>query len=108
MLRKTADVTFKAENECLTAFVCGEIDHHAARDVRYMIDMEMAKAHPVTLSLDLSGVSFMDSSGLGLILGRYNKATELGIGFSVKKPSQSAARIIKAAGAGRIIKIEEN
>lgn len=108
MLRKTADVTFGSAENRLTAFVCGEIDHHAARDVRYIIDLEMAKAHPKSLVLDLSGVSFMDSSGLGLILGRYNKAVELGIEFAVKKPSASAARILKAAGAGRIIKIEEN
>lgn len=106
MLRKVSDVTFKSDNGVLTAIISGEVDHHGAKEVRYTIDAELGRIRPDKLCLDLSLVSFMDSSGLGLILGRYNKASELGIAFSVKDPSPSAARIIAAAGAGRIIKIE--
>ena len=106
MLRRTADVKFTQKNGELTAYIGGEIDHHGAREVRYTIDGEVSKSMPAALALDLSGVNFMDSSGLGLILGRYNNATKLGISFSVKNPSASAERIISAAGAGRIIKIE--
>lgn len=106
MLRQTADVKFTQKNGELTAHIGGEIDHHGARIVRTTIDGEMERVMPEALVLDLSGVDFMDSSGLGLILGRYNNAAKLGIGFSVKNPSPSAERIISAAGAGRIIKID--
>ena len=105
MLKKNADVKFKENGDTLTACVGGEIDHYGAAEVRVVIDRELIKRLPDTLSLDLSGVKFMDSSGLGLILGRYNKATSLGIGFKVENPSESAGRIMSAAGAGRIINI---
>ncbi len=105
MLHKTADVKFTREADTLTALIEGEIDHHGAATVRRLIDSEMSETLPETLCLDLSGVRFMDSSGLGLILGRYNCSAKLGISFSVKNPSPSAKRIISAAGAERIIKI---
>lgn len=107
MLKKTADVRFTKSNGELTAFVSGEIDHHGAREVRNAIDCEVTDTMPENLVLDLSNVNFMDSSGLGLILGRYNNALKLGIGFSVKDPSPSVERIISAAGAERIIKISK-
>lgn len=106
MLRETAEVKFTKSDGCLTAHIGGEIDHHGARAVRCTIDNEVEKALPEKLVLDLSGVSFMDSSGLGLILGRYNNSAKLGIGFSVMDPSPSAERIISAAGAERIIRID--
>ena len=105
MLKRTADVRFTEEKGELVAHIGGEIDHHGAREIRHTIDTEISKQLPDKLILDLSEVRFMDSSGLGLILGRYNCASKLGVGFSVKNPSPSAERIISAAGAERIIKI---
>ena len=61
---------------------------------------------PDELILDLSRVSFMDSSGLGLILGRYTKAVELGILFKVQNPTPQIRRILDLAGTERLIKIE--
>lgn len=55
----------------LIAFLEGEIDHHAAREAREEIDAAASRVKPHTLTLDFSNVSFMDSSGVGLILGRY-------------------------------------
>ena len=48
----------------------------------------------------------MDSSGLGLILGRYAKAVELGIAFKVANPNRDVRRILDLAGTERLIKIE--
>ena len=106
MLRHTAGVQFYTRENELTAMVGGEIDHHGAGEIRNSIDSEMQRLMPHTLVLDLSGVNFMDSSGLGLILGRYNSSAKLGITFKVKNPSPSADRIIGAAGVERIVKIE--
>lgn len=108
MLRRMANVKFSKSEDTLTALVFGEIDHHGAREIRESIDREAEKLRPSTLTLDLSGVNFMDSSGLGLILGRYNHTKKLGIGFSVIDPSPSAERILSAAGAERIITIQRN
>ena len=105
MLRKTAEVRFTDDNRILTAHVVGEIDHRGATGIRNTIDETLISGDFSHLVLDLSGVNFMDSSGLGLILGRYNNAKKYGKGFSVTDPSPSAERILSAAGAGRIINI---
>ncbi len=59
------------DNGDLTALLFGEIDHHTARDIRQSIDSEIEKHHPSRLILDFRRVKFMDSSGIGLIMGRY-------------------------------------
>lgn len=90
----------------LTIFLEGDIDHHNARPIRSRIDTKVYIQRPDELILDLSRVSFMDSSGLGLILGRYTKAVELGILFKVQNPTPQIRRILDLAGTERLIKIE--
>ena len=90
----------------LTIYLDGDIDHHNARSVRSKIDTKLYIQRPEELILDLSGVNFMDSSGLGLILGRYTKAVELGILFKVANPSPQIRKILDLAGTERLIKIE--
>lgn len=83
----------------------GDIDHHSSSRIKNLIDSEMFVERPDAVALDLSEVDFMDSSGLGLILGRYKTATELGIDFSVTDPAPSVMKIIKLAGCDRFINI---
>ncbi len=54
----------------LTAVLSGEIDHHSAREIRTEIDSTASKVKPRMLILDFSAVRFMDSSGIGLVMGR--------------------------------------
>lgn len=90
----------------LTIYLEGDIDHHNARMVRSKIDTKIYIQRPEELVLDLSRVNFMDSSGLGLILGRYTKAVELGILFKVANPNPQIRKILDLAGTERLIKIE--
>ena len=90
----------------IVARVLGEIDHHSAADIRKGIDCEIYEHRPQKLILDMSAVDFMDSSGLGLILGRYAKMKEIGGELVVINPRENVLKIIKLAGAERIIKIE--
>ncbi len=91
----------------LTVYLEGDIDHHNAREVRGRIDTKLYIQRPDELILDLSRVNFMDSSGLGLILGRYTRAVELGIVFKVANPSRQIRKILDLAGTERLIKIED-
>ncbi len=59
------------QERVITAFLQGEVDHHSAREIREKIDAAVEKWSPALLNLDFSGVTFMDSSGIGLIMGRY-------------------------------------
>lgn len=110
MTNKGECVTVKKEKGRMIASIYGDIDHHSAREMRLRIDSEFAEGGADTLILDLSGVKFMDSSGLGLILGRFSKATAAGASFGVVNPSESVKRVLDIAGAERLISIktEEN
>lgn len=88
--------------DTLTAAISGEIDHHTARAIRESIDQGIQAASPKTLVLDLSGVSFMDSSGIGLIMGRCKLMNEIGGDIKITGASSGAARMIKLAGLSRL------
>lgn len=64
------NVQLNYKDGVLTALLSGEIDHHTAAQMRESIDDTSQKLKPYCLRLDFSGVPFMDSSGIGLILGR--------------------------------------
>lgn len=85
----------------------GDIDHHSAKNIREDIDRALYKYTPETVIIDLSAVEFMDSSGLGLILGRYTKINLLGGILKVANPSPKIEEILKMAGADKLIPIEK-
>ena len=84
----------------------GEIDHHTATTIRNAMDNEIYKKRPRGLILDMSSVGFMDSSGLGLIMGRYAVMKELGGEVIIRDPSPTIEKIMLLAGMERVVKIE--
>ncbi len=93
-----------AAGTLLVSLSC-EIDHHSAVSVRERIDERLRCERPRTLVFDLSNVSFMDSSGLGLILGRYTKAKAMGASVIIKNPPERVDKIFRMAGTDKLIKI---
>ena len=83
----------------------GEIDHHSAVAVRTAIDDMIRSRKPTELMIDMSAVDFMDSSGLGLIMGRYNTMKEVGGSVAVVDPNPATKKIMTLAGLERIITI---
>ncbi len=67
-------MTTVLSDKSLTIYLKGEIDHHTAGSIRTRADNEIIKASPDELILDFSDVTFMDSSGVGLVIGRYKLA----------------------------------
>lgn len=86
------------KNNVLTAYLKGEIDHDSAAKIRSKIDAMAQSLNPALLCLDFGGVSFMDSSGVGLIMGRYRCMKLLGGALRVKNYSDSAYRIFAMSG----------
>ena len=84
----------------------GEIDHHSAVSVRADIDSLIFDHRPKKTVLDLSSISFMDSSGLGLIMGRYSLMKELSGSLSLRAPTHAVMKILSLAGMEKIIGIE--
>ena len=84
----------------------GEIDHHSAVAVRSAIDEMIRQKRPQKLVVDMSAIELMDSSGLGLIMGRYALMKELGGETVVLDPSPRVEKIMGLAGLERIVKVE--
>lgn len=91
----------------LVAHLDGEIDHHSAKSVREKIDSEIEATMPKSLVIDFSDVSFMDSSGIGLIMGRYKLMKTFGGEVKILNPSPNTLRVLKLAGMDRLAKIEK-
>ena len=95
-------VKFFEDGETLTARLAPEIDHHSARGMREDIDEMLFKTSPAVLVLDFSEVKFMDSSGLGLIIGRSEILRERGAEVKLTGLSNMLRRIVKLSGIEKI------
>ena len=92
--------------ESVTACLSGEIDHHSAKPIRVEIDELAARIAPSELVLDFRDVSFMDSSGIGLVMGRYKLMQELGGTLRVINLSSHIKKVMKLAGLEKLVVIE--
>lgn len=92
-----AKVCFVPASGTLAAYLNGEIDHHAAQSLRREIDAQVDERLPELLTLDFSGVTFMDSSGVGLILGRSRHITALGGRLTVQNPPTAVRKMLDLA-----------
>lgn len=89
----------------LTSVLNGEIDHHSAREIREAIDEAASKVKPKLLTLDFSGVQFMDSSGIGLILGRCKLMQVWGGNVRIANLPPKIEKIVSLAGLNQLCTI---
>lgn len=81
----------------------GELDHHVAKNIRTEIDETINKQRVRNLILDLSGMEFMDSSGIGVIIGRYKHISKLGGKVAVINVTSQIDKIFNLAGMYSIV-----
>ena len=86
----------------------GDLDHHTAKEFRTAFDKEIREKNPKILILDFKDVTFMDSSGIGLIMGRYKIMEELGGKIIVAKAPPYIKKVLKISGVNRLAEIVEN
>ena len=84
----------------------GEIDHHGARNALKEVEMAIDAALPRLLILDFSGVTFMDSSGIALILRSQQRMQLLEGSVGIRNIPAQAKRVLDAAGIGRLVSIK--
>ena len=97
-------VSISVENGILTASPAGEIDHHNASKIIEAIDMVTERNKVSDIVFDMKKVLFMDSAGIGIILGRYNKILKTGGNVYIKGESEYVRRLLEMAGVFKIIK----
>ncbi len=91
----------------LTLSVSGDIDHHSAAILRQNVDRELYFYRPKTVRMKLGDVDFMDSSGLGFFMGRYQLCKTLGCTFVLVDPPPRVMRILTLSGMDRQLNIEK-
>lgn len=94
-------------HERVTAFLEGEIDHHCAPELRMEIDNAIQNYRPNLLKLDFGDVTFTDSSGVGLIMGRYRTMLPFGGRVIVTNLSPQIYKIMQLSGLEKIVKISK-
>ena len=106
MLKKNCFLELCENGDELLIRLSGEIDHHSAVRVRTEIDERITLIRPKKAIMDLSQIDFMDSSGLGLIMGRYMKMQAIGGVLTLREPNERLLKIFKLAGLEKIVNIE--
>lgn len=97
-MNNTPAVKIEVRDDMVIARLSGEIDHHSAAEIRRQIDERAEVLHPSVLKLDFADVPFMDSSGIGLILGRIRLVKLWGGRVAISNISENVAKMARLAG----------
>jgi len=106
MIRTSYSYEVRSRDDMLLVKLLGEIDHHGAVSLREDIDALLVRERPHRLVVELSGVRFMDSAGLGLLMGRYRLMQQLGGKMVLFNPNGAVMKILQLAGMERFMEIE--
>ncbi len=92
------DITYKVDNKILTIFLAGELDHHSAVFAKVTIDELLDKDIYNEVIFDFSRMTFMDSTGIGVLLGRYKKLKEHKVPVYARGAQGSIEKLLKLSG----------
>lgn len=101
------NVTIESSGNLLVAYLIGELDHHSVADIRTKIDNVISYKKPNHLILDFKNVTFMDSSGIGLVMGRYRLMQNHKGSVEIRNVTAQTKKIMELAGLGSIAVINE-
>lgn len=99
------EIELTGEKKLLTVRIGGELDHHSVDEIRTRIERELRRTGAINVAFDFSDVTFMDSSGIGVIMGRYKTVRSLGGRIVIFGMSKEIERIVRMAGIDRIADI---
>lgn len=100
-------VTIESSGNLIIVYLVGEIDHHSTAQMREKIDNVLSFKKPQHLILDFKNVSFMDSSGIGLVMGRYRIMQSFRGTLEIRNVTPQTKRLMELAGLGSIAIIKE-
>ena len=100
-------VAYATHNRMLTISLSGDIDHHRVKGLLQNLDQELDEVLPRQVVVNCSGVTFMDSSGIAILLRLRQQMDELSGTIQVTGLNEQPARVLRAAGIGRLIPIAQ-
>lgn len=98
---------YQVNENCLTIYLPGELDHHNAEFIRKEADRQIERNHVKHVVFDFAETNFMDSSGIGVIMGRYKKVYLLGGEVWAVNPNERMKKILAMSGVTKIMQIYE-
>lgn len=101
-------IEFNNQNDKLIVQMVGELDHHSAEEVRNKIDDRLDRQGTIKLIMDFSNVTFMDSSGIGVVIGRYKKLSLKKGVVCIANVNSSVKRVFELSGMFKIINLYDN
>ena len=100
--------SFDSEENMLCMTITEEVDHHTTEKMRRKMDYEITRFMPRKVVFDFSKVSFMDSAGIGLLIGRYKLIKLLGGVAQMTNTSKTITKVLEMSGILKIIPLKEN
>lgn len=97
------NISYKNEDKNLKIVLNGELDHHGAHEVKNALDKLISEVSPAGVIFDFKGVSFMDSTGIGVLLGRYKLLKSMNAEVYLTNPSPTIDRLLKLSGIYNVI-----
>ncbi len=101
------EIKLLGEKRAVLVKIDGELDHHIAGSLREAVDSKIRCTNAVNVIFDFSNVGFMDSSGIGVIMGRYRAVKTLGGTVVIFGQNMQIKRIVEMSGIDKIVKIAD-
>ena len=102
------NVNYQEKDKLLCLEITEEIDHHTSEKIRRKADYEITRYMPRKVIFDFNKVSFMDSAGIGMIIGRYKIANMLGGVVEMRNVKPSIQKIFEMSGVLKIIPVVQS
>lgn len=102
------NITFQENFNELEVTLRGEIDHHCAKGISDSIDFKIRRSKPALLVMDFGGVSFMDSSGLAVVMGRRRLMHSMDGQVELRHLNGAVKKVFEMAQIARYVKIKED
>lgn len=97
------NISYKIDDENLKVLLSGELDHHSGSQVKDGLDRLFCEVKPKGVVFDFKEVNFMDSTGIGVLLGRYKLLKNMGASVYITNPTSTIDRLLKLSGIYNII-----
>ncbi len=104
---KTMQIKLIGNKKTLVVRIDGELDHHIASKLKDAIDEKIRRTNAVNVIFDFSDSGFMDSSGIGVIMGRYKAVKTLGGNVILTGLDAQLKKIIKMSGIDKVVKVSK-
>ena len=101
------NVSYEEKDKLLLLEIREEIDHHTSEKIRRKADYEITRYMPRKVIFDFSHVTFMDSAGIGMVLGRYKMMKMLGGSVEIINVSPMLKKVFEMSGITKICPLKE-